>query len=146
MLSPPSPSGRQEQSCILPCPQGAAPLSPTSNPVWMEGSPAPAPLFPRDASAGRWLCATTALTLPSLPPVLTPQAQTLQSQWTHLPDGASRWQVPGARRAAHRATSPGMHIQSCSHRQRGAVSPSCHRALVPLPHPTLLLIALLMSP
>lgn len=36
LLSSPSPFGRQKQSCILPCPQGAAPLSPTSNPARMR--------------------------------------------------------------------------------------------------------------
>lgn len=75
-----------------------------------------------------------------------PQGQTLLSQWTHLPHSAGRLWVLGVRRAAHGDTSLRRHILTCSRTQRGAMSPSCRRAPLPLPHPMQPLIAHIDEP
>lgn len=94
-----------------PCPQGAAPLSPTPSPAWMEESPAPAPLLP--GMPGLAGGSFPPLHPHSLPCPQCPQCSP-QNPDTAVP-GLTCLTVPAgpwARRAAHSDTSPGMHTQT----------------------------------
>lgn len=142
LLSSPSPFGRQKQSCILPCPQGAAPLSPTSNPGWMRRAQ-----HLHHSSPGMLVqalchhCSDIPFSAPSAHSRRPDTAVPVDSPASRCQPVAGPWGTQSCSRThqprdAHTDLLP---------QAEGSCEPLLPRALLPLPHPTLLLIAVSTS-